>query len=87
MLDALPFSGYSFTMNTEYLRTRRKELGLSITEAARRAGWLPGRWHDYESGLRPVSTLGTLDKLADVLQIEQLELLRKLTENLSQNVP
>lgn len=59
----------------ERMRTRREELGISQTVAAKRAGMTAPRWSDIESGGRTNVKLETLSRIADALDMDARDLL------------
>ena len=61
------------TTTAEKIRTRRRQLGLTQTEAAERAGLLQPNWSDYESG-KASPTLVVLRRIAVALECEAGEL-------------
>jgi transcriptional regulator with XRE-family HTH domain len=64
-------------LDTERIKARRAELGLSQEAAAARAG-LKGRqaWSNIESGYQDNVTLETLGKVAKALEVYPAELLK-----------
>jgi transcriptional regulator with XRE-family HTH domain len=59
------------------MRRLREDAGLTVTEAARRAGWKDRRrWHAIESGAKKDISLKTLDRIADALRVEAKDLLK-----------
>ena len=64
-------------LDTEKIRTLREAMGLTQEKAAVKAGF-KGRaaWSNFESGRQTAITLGTLAKLALVLEVEARDLLK-----------
>jgi transcriptional regulator with XRE-family HTH domain len=64
-------------LDTEKMEIRRKRLGLSQEEAAKRAG-LSGKqvWNDIVQGRRKNITMETLDAIAFALACEARELIK-----------
>lgn len=66
-------------LNRPYMRARRKELGLSQSEAAEAAGFSGGAsyWSDIESdtGRRGNVTIDTLARIAAALECDARDLL------------
>lgn len=58
----------------ELLRARRAELGVSASEAARRAGMTPSTLTRLENGQRTAPTAASLQALGDVLDIPVADL-------------
>lgn len=55
------------TLDVDRIAKLREAAGMSQTEAAKRAGFSPQRWHDIESGRKTNVELKTLSALADTL--------------------
>jgi transcriptional regulator with XRE-family HTH domain len=69
---------YMEPVDFKEMKRRRKELGLTQAEAARRAGWAtPQVWTNMENGQRKDPQVSTLMKVADVLGCKVDDLLRK----------
>lgn len=65
-------------LNTAEIRRRRKRMGLTQAEAARRAGWNSAVvWTDIETGKRDNPTIGTVAAVAKVLGCRVDSLLKK----------
>lgn len=64
-------------LNTEYIRTRREQLGLTQAQAAERAGF-PNlqKWSQYENGRIPDPQLSSLEAIAQALNCKVAKLLR-----------
>lgn len=69
-------------LNCDKIREIRERMGLTQTEAAKRAGFKGGdqggkqQWYLIESGRRSDIVLSTLDKIAKALGISAKELLK-----------
>ena len=60
---------YSYRMlNSNFIRARRQELGLTQVEAARLAGMAQPRWAELENGRRANPRLEWLEKIAKILR-------------------
>lgn len=65
-------------IDRDYIRSRREKLGISLSDAAIRAGWGYGgrtRWHDIETGRRASLELATLEAMAQALDCAPSSLL------------
>lgn len=70
------------TLDREKMRVRRKALGLTQTEAAKRAEMRSGTtlWSSIERGDTPNVTLETLAKIAKALECDARELITPATK-------
>ena len=69
---------YTKPVDFSEIRRRRKELGMTQAQAAKKAGWANAQvWMNMESGQRQNPRVGTLRKIADVLGCKMDDLLRK----------
>ena len=65
-------------VNFAEIRKRREKKGLTLAEAAKRAGWSSGQvWANLEQGQRDNPSIETLAKVAEVLECKVDALLRK----------
>lgn len=60
----------------EKITELREKAGLSQADAARRAGWIPQRWHNIENGSKPNIELDTLAAIAKALGCDPRDLIR-----------
>jgi transcriptional regulator with XRE-family HTH domain len=64
-------------LNLKMLKERRQELGLTMEQAAQKAGLSSkGHWSDIESGRKSAITVGTLVSIAKALDVDVQELLK-----------
>lgn len=56
---------------------RRQRRKLTLTEAAKRAGWTPQKWANLEAGRRADPRVSTVEVVAKVLGCKVDDLLRK----------
>jgi transcriptional regulator with XRE-family HTH domain len=64
-------------LNPAEIRRKRQKLGLSQTEAARRAGFSLQRWHNIESGIRPGIDPDAFYAVAQVLECRMEDLMTR----------
>jgi len=59
------------------IRMRRQRRKLSLTEAAKAAGWTPQKWANLEAGRRPDPRVSTVETVAKVLGCKVDDLLKR----------
>ncbi len=67
------------TVDAVKIKSKRKQLRLTLAEAAIKAGWGKGgltRWHDIEAGRRTNLTMNTIDAIAKALGCVTTELIK-----------
>jgi len=68
---------FRLVADTEKMRTLRQELGISMSEAAKRAGFANRqRWYEIESGATTNIKLDTLNAIAAALKVKGRDLLK-----------
>lgn len=63
-------------MDGKKIKSARERTGLNKTEVARRLGWKPQQWGDFERARHPNPRIGTLLAVCEVLKCELLDLLK-----------
>ena len=64
-------------LDSEKMKERREELGLTQEEAAKKAGFgSRQRWNDIESGRKPNVSIETLEQIAKTLGMSARDLLK-----------
>ncbi len=61
------------------IKSKRKQLGLTLSDAAIKAGWGKygfTRWHDIEAGRRTNLTMSTIEAIAKTLGCAATELIK-----------
>lgn len=56
---------------------RRQRRKMTLTEAAKAAGWTPQKWANLEAGRRSDPRISTVETVARVLKCKVDDLLRK----------
>jgi transcriptional regulator with XRE-family HTH domain len=68
---------FRIVLDTEKMKTLRLKLGLTMEEAAKRAGFVNRqRWYQVESGQTTNVKLDTLNKIAAALSVKAKDLLK-----------
>lgn len=76
LIGRTPKKVYTCPVRFADIKTRRRDLGLTQTQAARLAGWpTQQQWANVENGKRPNPRIDTLAKVARVLRCKVADLL------------
>ena len=67
----------AMSLNTDYIRQRREQLGLTLAQAADRAKFSNAqKWWQYEAGRIPDPQLSSLEAIAKALRCKVAKLIK-----------